>query len=84
MPDFTQPYLVGLSLGKPVDRRTLAILELEWRGDSFDYAESLPSRKPIVRLVRADWFPLGLLYSGLPAMLADVVTKLERRPAAGA
>ena len=80
LPDLTQRYFLGLDLGKRVDRSALAILELEWQGDSFDYAEYVPIRNPIVRLVRADRFPFGLPYSRIPAILADVLAKLERRP----
>jgi hypothetical protein len=80
IPDFTQRYFLGLDLGKRVDRSALAVLELQWEGNGFDHAWHIPVRHPIVRLIRADRFPLGLPYSHLPGILSSVLHKLERMP----
>jgi hypothetical protein len=80
IPDTTQRYFLGLDLGKRVDRSALAILELQWEGAGFDYAWHVPIRNPIVRLIRADRFPLGLPYSQIPGILSSALHKLERMP----
>ncbi len=80
IPDLTQRYFLGLDLGKRVDRSALAVLELQWEGNGFDYAWHVPIRHPIVRLIRADRFPLGLPYSQIPGILSSVLHKLERMP----
>lgn len=80
IPDCTQHYFLGLDLGKRVDRSALAVLELQWENHGFDHAWHVPLRRPVVRLLRAERFPLGMPYLDLPPILADVLRRLARLP----
>lgn len=80
IPACIQHYFLGLDLGKRVDRSALAVLELQWENHGFDHAWHVPLRQPVVRLIRADRFPLGMPYLDLPPILADVLGRLARQP----
>lgn len=80
IPACNQHYFLGLDLGKRVDRSALAVLELQWEDHGFDHAWHVPIRRPVLRLIRADRFPLGMPYLHLPPILADVLGRLARRP----